>query len=106
MVPSAALTGSLTVTEPGATLVSSQPFKVTPQILKFSPTSGHAGTSVAIAGSAFSQATSVKFNGVSFSFTVDSNDQVAATVPLGATTGTITIATPVTAVSPQVFTVN
>jgi hypothetical protein len=89
------------------TLASNKVFRVTPQILSFNPTSGTVGTSVTIMGVSLKQATKVAFGGVAAtSFTVNSDKQVTATVPTGAQTGHITIATPGgVAVSRGVFTV-
>jgi uncharacterized repeat protein (TIGR03803 family) len=94
-VPAAATTGYITVTEPSGTLTSNKIFRVTPQIFSFSPSSGPVGTSVVITGDSFSGATRVtlacKF---AMSFTVDSDTQITAIIPAGATTGTITVRTP------------
>lgn len=66
-----------------------------PSITSFSPGSGNIGSSVIITGAYFTGTTSVKFNGISAtSFTVNSSTQITATVPVGATTGKITITTP------------
>lgn len=65
-----------------------------PTISAFSPSSGGVGTSVTISGSGFTGATAVAFNGTNASFTVDSDTQVTATVPVGATSGPISITTP------------
>lgn len=66
-----------------------------PTVSSFSPTSGNVGTSVTITGSAFTGATSVAFNGTNATtFTVNSDTQIHATVPTGATTGKITVTTP------------
>ncbi len=54
-VPSGATTGSVTVTTPGGTLTSNKPFRVTPKILSFNPTSGPVGTSVTITGNSLTQ---------------------------------------------------
>src|SRR5262249_12262175 len=65
-----------------------------PTIASFTPASGPAGTSVTITGSALSGATAVVFNGVNASsFTVDSDTQIRAVVPVGATTGSIAVTT-------------
>jgi len=49
---------------------------------------------VVITGQSLTGATKVKFNGVAAtSFTVNSNTQVTATVPTGATTGKIKVTT-------------
>ena len=65
-----------------------------PTITGFSPTSGAVGTSVTITGTNFTSASSVAFNGTSASFTVNSSTQITATVPTGATTGTIGVIAP------------
>jgi len=106
-VPAGALTGSVTVTTAGTKLTSNQVFKVTPQILSFSPTSGPVGTVVTITGVSLTQTTAVTLGGVkATSFTVNSDTQVTATVPTGAKTGKIKITTPGgTATSTTSFTV-
>ena len=71
---------SATVAEPAEIIVAS-----------FTPTSGSVGSSVTISGSGFSGATDVSFNGTSASFTVDNDGQITATVPVGATSGPITV---------------
>jgi len=82
---------------------------VPPSITGFAPASGSVGTAVTISGSGFSGATDVRFNGASVgagNFTVDSDGQIAAAVPAGATTGPISVDTPGgTATSPTSFTV-
>lgn len=66
-----------------------------PTLTSFSPTSGVAGSLVTISGDNFAvgAGTSVKFNGVDAAFTVNSLNQITATVPASATTGVITVAT-------------
>jgi hypothetical protein len=107
IVPNGATTTSVTVKTSAGTLTSNRVFRVTPQILSFSPTSGAVGTSVTITGVSLKQATKVAFGGVAAaSFTVNSDKQVTATVPTGAKTGHITITTPGgVAASSGVFTV-
>ena len=61
-------------------------------ITGFSPAVGLQGTSVTITGTNLLTTTSVLFNGVSASFTTNSNFALSATVPAGATTGPITVA--------------
>ena len=105
-VPAGALTGPVTAATPGGNLASSQTFRVTPQLNSFSPPSGPVGTPVMITGVSLTQTSSVKFGARSASFTVNSDTQVTATVPTGATTGKITITTPGgTATSTTDFTV-
>lgn len=66
-----------------------------PTITSFSPTCGPEGTTVIISGSGFQDApsavSSVTFDGVAATFTVNSNTQITATVPTGATTGPIAV---------------
>ncbi len=80
-----------------------------PTVASFSPLVGYPGTAVTIKGSAFTTATDVKFNGLSVgagNFTIDSDTQITATVPGGATTGPITVVNPDgSASSSKVFTV-
>jgi RHS repeat-associated protein len=64
-----------------------------PVISSFSPSSGVPGTSVTITGEHFEEVQSVAFNGVSATFTVGSPTSLTATVPQGATTGTISVTT-------------
>jgi hypothetical protein len=96
-VPSGASNGSISVTTSGGTATSSGTFTVTapaPRLTSFSPTSGPAGASVTITGSNLTGATAVKFSGASASFVVNSDAQITATVPAGASTGPISVTTP------------
>ena len=78
-----------------------------PTIDSFAPASGPVGTTVTITGSRFTGATSVTFNGVSASFTANTDAKITATVPTGATNGRITVTTPNgSATSTTSFTVN
>jgi uncharacterized repeat protein (TIGR03803 family) len=52
------------------------------------------GQKVLIFGQGFTGATSVTFNGISATFTVNSDTEISATVPKGATKGTVTVTTP------------
>ena len=75
-----------------------------PRIIGFTPQSGTPGTSVTITGCGFTGTTTVAFHGVAASFTVNSDTQITATVPNGATTGLITVTTPTRTVkSPSKF---
>jgi IPT/TIG domain/Laminin G domain len=109
-VPSGANTGPISVTASGLTGTSSNDFTVVPEpaptITGFSPTSGPVGSSVTITGSAFTGASAVSFNGTTASFTVNSDGQISATVPLGATDGPISVTNPTdTGTSSTEFTV-
>ena len=68
-----------------------------PSITGFSPPSGPVGTTVTITGSGFTGTNDVQFNGTSVgtgNFAVNSDTQITATVPAGATTGPISVITP------------
>src|SRR4029450_4176338 len=87
-------------------LVQTEGATSAPTITSFSPTSGPVGATVTINGTNFTGATSVKFNGVSATFIVNSATKITATVPTGATTGTVSVTTPGgTATSTSDFTV-
>jgi uncharacterized repeat protein (TIGR03803 family) len=58
------------------------------------PTMGKVGARVIILGNGLTGSSSVTFNGVAAAFTVESNTYVTATVPAGATTGTVSVVTP------------
>jgi uncharacterized repeat protein (TIGR03803 family) len=57
------------------------------------PRTGKPGKSVIILGYGLSGATGVLFNGVQANFTVESDTYLKATVPAGATTGTVSVVT-------------
>ena len=61
-------------------------------ITGISPVRGGVGSSVIITGTNLTEVTAVKFNNnITAQFTVNSPTQITATVPAGATTGTITV---------------
>lgn len=60
------------------------------------PTSGKAGAKVIVLGNDLTGTTSVTFNGTEAAFTVVSSTEITATVPAGATTGSVQVATPST----------
>ncbi|GAA4384167.1 IPT/TIG domain-containing protein [Hymenobacter koreensis] len=78
-----ALLGTVTVPVPAPTVTS------------FTPTSGPEGTVVTITGTDFNGATAVAFNGTAATtFSVTNATTISATVPAGATTGSIAVTTP------------
>ena len=87
----------------GATLYNGEPC-CSGAIFKFSnglsplvqavPTAGKVGKQVIILGNGLTGSTSVTFNGVQANFTVESDTYIKATVPKGATTGTVSVVTP------------
>jgi uncharacterized repeat protein (TIGR03803 family) len=60
----------------------------------FAPAARPVGADVEILGQGFTDATGVSFNGTAASFTVESDTYLRATVPPGATTGSIKVAEP------------
>jgi uncharacterized repeat protein (TIGR03803 family) len=58
------------------------------------PSGGKVGSKVTILGYGLTGAFSVTFDGVAAAFTVVSDTEITATVPLGATTGIVTVNTP------------
>jgi hypothetical protein len=100
--------GPIQVTTPGGTANGATNFTVTipagggggggaplpAGLTSFSPTSGPVGTSVVITGTNLTGATSVTFDDVAATFTVDSASSITASVPAGASTGKIAVAIP------------
>jgi hypothetical protein len=72
----------------------SPPSAPAPVLSSFSPASAKDGAQVTIGGSGFTGATAVAFHGMSAAFSVASDTQIKATVPAGATSGTISVTTP------------
>ena len=111
-VPTGATTGKVSVTTPGGSVSSTGNFTVTvpvsaPTITSFNPTSGPVATPLIITGTNLTGATSVKLNGTSATFTVNSATQITTSVPAGATTGKFSVTTPGgSATSANTFTVN
>ncbi len=95
-VPFGATTGAIRVTNPSGSATSSNSFGVfgAPVINNFTPDTGRAGGIITLNGANFLNVTSVLFNGTPAPYTVNSVNQVLATIPPGATTGTITITNP------------
>jgi hypothetical protein len=100
-VPAGASTGPISVVGPAGTATSSGDYTVTssppPSIAGFAPGSGPIGTVVTISGSGFTGATDVRFNGTSVgagNYAVDSDAQITAVVPAGASTGPVSVDAP------------
>ena len=99
-VPAGATTGNLTLTTAGVAsnglLFAVGPL---PVITSFSPGVGPVGSTVLLTGTNLTGTYTVRFNGSGASFTVLSATSISAVVPAGATTGTISLATPIGATS-------
>lgn len=63
-------------------------------LVKTVPAAGKVSQSIIIIGNGLTGTTSVTFNGVPAAFTVQNDTYIKATVPAGATTGTVSVATP------------
>jgi hypothetical protein len=101
----ASSSGPISVTTPNGTATTSDDFyRSYPIITSFTPTSGPPGTSVTISGFNLCAVSTVSFNGTAASFTADSDTEIHATVPSGATTGYLWVATP--AEAPWTYTSN
>jgi len=99
-VPSNATTGPISVSTPAGTFTSGSSFTAlsvngAPTISSFTPSNAAVGAGVTITGANFVNVTSVSFNGVLATFTVNSPAQITATVPvpMGSVTGFITVTT-------------
>ena len=64
-----------------------------PTISKFRPQSSLVGATVVIFGKRLSNATSVAFDGIPATITSNSSTRIRAVVPIGATTGPISVVT-------------
>ncbi len=112
VVPASATKGTITVTNttaPAGTVTSSGSYTVTashpPTLTSFTPASGITGSSVTITGSFLNGVSSVSFGKLTAAYVIVSPSQITATVPSGATTGSISVATAVaTATSSAMFT--
>jgi hypothetical protein len=97
-VPANAATGTVSVTTGAGTGTSAGTLTIAssaPSVTSFTPTTGAVGQSVTIHGTNYTGATEVSFNGTAATdFSVDSDTQVTATVPRGATTGPISLTSP------------
>jgi hypothetical protein len=92
----------------GGVASSNSPFMVfpPPSVTSIEPGSGVVGEMVTITGTGLSGTTAVAFNGTSaVTFLVNSDTQIDATVPAGATTGTVAVTTPGGTATSSTFTV-
>jgi len=93
--PLASLSGRMTTGGRLDVAAAVTPDVPAPAVTGFLPASGTVGASVTLSGTGFSGATAVTFNGAAAtSFSVASDAQIMASVPLGATSGAIAVTTP------------
>jgi hypothetical protein len=114
-VPVGATSGTIAVYSAGGSGASAGSFSVAapppvppePSVTSIFPVSGVVGSAVTVTGAGLTGASSVTFNGTpAIAFNVVSDTAITATVPVGATSGTITVTTPGgSAASAQSFTV-
>lgn len=93
VVPTNAISGWINVISRAGIVAADTVFGVLPQVNRFEPSSGLAGTQVTIFGAGFSDVTAVRFGNVNATFQVISSSEIRATVPQGAATGPITVVT-------------
>jgi len=96
IVPAGAASGKVTVTAHSGLVTSLGNYEVTtpPALASFTPTIGKPGTEVTITGSGFNGATNVKFGDYeASSFTIDSDTQIRAIVPIDAVSSKVAVAT-------------
>lgn len=93
-VPAGFTSGKITVATPAGNAVTSSNFTVLPLVTAFSPLQGPVATNVAIAGEGLSQASAVKFGTQTAVFSVISDTELHAQVPVGAASSKITVETP------------
>lgn len=107
VVPKAATSGPIALKAPGGEAKSMADFKVAlpPAIRSFSPVSAPVGTKVIVAGSNFTDASAVSFNGVAATFEVVSPSQIATAVPKTASSGPVRVTGPGGSATGGVFTV-
>jgi hypothetical protein len=93
-IPNGATASQITVTTAAGTATSTDSFTPTLSITGFSPSRGPIGTVVDITGLGFTATSTVKFNGTpATTATYIGPTEAKATVPIGATSGPLTLTT-------------
>lgn len=110
VVPNGATSGLISITNPDGTATSTTSYVVTipifpPTITSINPTSGLVGTTVTITGTNLNTVTSVSLNGTSLTFSIVNNTSITFIVPVGATSGMVSVTNPDGSASGPVFTV-
>jgi large repetitive protein len=93
-VPAAALSGPVTVTTASGTSTNGPIFHVPPRLTSITPTEAVVDAPVVLAGTNFTDATTVLFNGRNADFQVTASNRIATAVPAGAGSGPVTVVTP------------
>ncbi len=94
IVPPEATSGAIGVVSPNATFFDDRLlFGVLPRIIAVEPSAGTVGSNIRLRGTGFADAIRVEFNGTVADFSIEAPDQITATVPFGAITGPIQVAT-------------
>ncbi len=108
-VPATAVTGKVSVARETSTVSSAIEFLMLPfAITSFSPSVGAAGTAITITGTGFSSVVAnsvVNFNGTLATVVSSTPTTIVAEVPVGATTGAITVTTAGQTITSTAFTV-
>ncbi len=95
VVPSAAVSGPISVVTGNGTNSSAGTFYLAPVVANFTPAQGAPGTVVKVTGKSLTNATAVAIGGIDVpTFTVDSGTQLTLTVPVAAKTGPIRVTGP------------
>lgn len=84
----------LTIFTPGGAYLTSTNFNLAPTIDAFTPLGGSIATAVTLTGSGLAGATKVRFGNQDASIVSTTPGQIETVVPLGASTGPITVITP------------
>ena len=107
-VPAGATTGTVSVTTGSGTATSPGSFAVAPTVGTPAPASGTPGTSVILTGNNLTGTTAVAFNGTAApGFVVNTGGtQLTVNVPVGASTGPISVTTPAGTASSSSFVVS
>ncbi len=106
-VPAEALDGSVALTTPGGSFLTTNQFRLLPTVSDVTPTLGQPGSQVTLRGHGFASATAVLFAGTPAAFQVIGPTEIQATVPAGARTGPVEVQNPAgSAFSSQTFTVS
>jgi uncharacterized repeat protein (TIGR01451 family) len=93
-VPEGATTGPISVSTSAGTTVSSNSFFVAPRLTSFSPAAGVAGDTVRIKGANLTPLLAARFREAAAAVQSASTNEIVATVPDEATTGSINVITP------------